>query len=86
MYSKEKRRKKDNKKILTNFEYNRNNVSQKNVFVFARCVELDCWDGRNEDQEPIITHGLAMCTDINFKVNIDSLLVYFSNSFSFFPL
>ncbi|XP_041352770.1 1-phosphatidylinositol 4,5-bisphosphate phosphodiesterase beta-4-like isoform X1 [Gigantopelta aegis] len=33
----------------------------------CRCVELDCWDGRNEDQEPIITHGKAMCTDILFK-------------------
>ena len=33
----------------------------------CRCVELDCWDGRGEDQEPIITHGKAMCTDILFK-------------------
>jgi hypothetical protein len=38
-----------------------------NFFNF-RCVELDCWDGTREDQEPIITHGKAMCTDILFKV------------------
>jgi hypothetical protein len=33
----------------------------------GRCVELDCWDGKTPDDEIIITHGKAMCTDILFK-------------------
>lgn len=34
----------------------------------CRCVELDCWKGRPPDEEPIITHGFTMTTEILFKV------------------
>ncbi|TSL40997.1 1-phosphatidylinositol 4,5-bisphosphate phosphodiesterase beta-3 [Bagarius yarrelli] len=34
----------------------------------CRCIELDCWKGRPPDEEPIITHGFTMTTEIPFKV------------------
>lgn len=46
-------------------------------------MELDCWDGKGEDQEPIITHGKAMCTDILFKVNTRANIVRSATIYSF---
>lgn len=34
----------------------------------CRCLELDCWKGKPPDEEPIITHGFTMTTEILFKV------------------
>lgn len=35
----------------------------------CRCIELDCWKGRAADEEPVITHGFTMTSEISFKVN-----------------
>ncbi|XP_037935996.1 1-phosphatidylinositol 4,5-bisphosphate phosphodiesterase isoform X2 [Teleopsis dalmanni] len=39
----------------------------------CRCVELDCWNGKGEDEEPIVTHGHAYCTEILYKDCIQAI-------------
>ncbi|XP_072121625.1 1-phosphatidylinositol 4,5-bisphosphate phosphodiesterase beta-1 isoform X1 [Mobula birostris] len=39
----------------------------------CRCVELDCWKGRSAEEEPVITHGFTMTTEILFKEVIEAI-------------
>ncbi|KAM6226122.1 LOW QUALITY PROTEIN: 1-phosphatidylinositol 4,5-bisphosphate phosphodiesterase beta-3-like, partial [Porphyrio hochstetteri] len=39
----------------------------------CRCIELDCWKGRPPDEEPFITHGFTMTTEIPFKEVIEAI-------------
>ncbi|KAM4536564.1 1-phosphatidylinositol 4,5-bisphosphate phosphodiesterase beta-3 [Odontesthes bonariensis] len=39
----------------------------------CRCIELDCWKGRLPDEEPYITHGFTMTTEIPFKEVIEAI-------------
>ncbi|XP_069500965.1 1-phosphatidylinositol 4,5-bisphosphate phosphodiesterase beta-3 [Ambystoma mexicanum] len=39
----------------------------------CRCIELDCWKGRPQDDEPFITHGFTMTTEIPFKEVIEAI-------------
>ncbi|XP_041121264.1 1-phosphatidylinositol 4,5-bisphosphate phosphodiesterase beta-2 [Polyodon spathula] len=39
----------------------------------CRCLELDCWKGKPPEEEPIITHGFTMTTEILFKDVIEAI-------------
>uniref|UniRef100_A0A3B5B3J8 1-phosphatidylinositol 4,5-bisphosphate phosphodiesterase n=1 Tax=Stegastes partitus TaxID=144197 RepID=A0A3B5B3J8_9TELE len=39
----------------------------------CRCLELDCWKGKPPDEEPIITHGFTMTTEILYKDVIEAI-------------
>ncbi|XP_049591071.1 1-phosphatidylinositol 4,5-bisphosphate phosphodiesterase beta-1 [Syngnathus scovelli] len=39
----------------------------------CRCVELDVWKGRTAEEEPIITHGFTMTSEISFKEVIEAI-------------
>ncbi|XP_056619822.1 1-phosphatidylinositol 4,5-bisphosphate phosphodiesterase beta-1 isoform X3 [Triplophysa dalaica] len=39
----------------------------------CRCIELDCWKGRTADEEPIITHGFTMTSEISFKDVVEAI-------------
>ncbi|CAL8369931.1 1-phosphatidylinositol 4,5-bisphosphate phosphodiesterase beta-1 [Gadus morhua] len=39
----------------------------------CRCVELDVWKGRTAEEEPVITHGFTMTSEIPFKEVIEAI-------------
>eukprot|EP00045_Choanoeca_perplexa_P009488 m.91824 g.91824 ORF g.91824 m.91824 type:complete len:1151 (+) comp14919_c0_seq2:95-3547(+) len=40
----------------------------------CRCIEIDIWNG--DDGEPIVTHGMTLCTQVSFKLVIKAIGEY----------
>ncbi|KAI8780499.1 inactive phospholipase C-like protein 2, partial [Biomphalaria glabrata] len=40
----------------------------------CRCLDLDCWDGAND--EPVIYHGHTLTSKISFKAVIEAINEY----------
>lgn len=38
-----------------------------------RCVEIDCWDGEEDTDEPKVTHGLTLTQQISFRSVIEAI-------------
>ena len=51
----------------------------------CRCIELDLWDGRTKDEEPVIVHGYTLVPEISAK---DVIMAIADSAFktSEFPL
>ena len=44
---------------------------KETLFSGCRCVEVDCWDGPNN--EPKVTHGFTLTSSITFKSALEAI-------------